>query len=214
MKLTKYGHACIVIEEQGKKLIIDPGAYTDLPAITDVTAVLFTHVHGDHFSAELLANILKNNPQARALGTHEVAAEARKSNLNVTPVDAGEHTTVEPFQLAFFGGRHALVFKDRPDNENVGVLVNNRLYYPGDSFDMPGDIQPEILALPVSGPWLKISESIEFVERVRPTKLCIPTHDAMLSPMGASITENWLLGICEQSGATFAALKPGESIEA
>jgi L-ascorbate metabolism protein UlaG (beta-lactamase superfamily) len=34
MKLTKYTHACIVLEEQGEKLVIDPGGFT--PEFGDV----------------------------------------------------------------------------------------------------------------------------------------------------------------------------------
>lgn len=232
MKLTKYEHACIVVEEQGQSLIIDPGSYTrPLGDVHNVVAVVFTHVHGDHYSAESLAAILQANPNAKVFGTNEVAAanagafpdtfegrnEAYKTAIKnpvVTAVLAGQTVEAGPFKLEFFGGRHALVYKNTPQNENVGVLVNERLYYPGDSFDTPNGKPVEILALPVSGPWLKIGESLEFIEAIKPSKLCVPTHDLMLSEIGAKIYEERMTSISAESGATFKPWKPGESVEA
>ncbi|HEY8999261.1 MAG TPA: MBL fold metallo-hydrolase [Candidatus Saccharimonadales bacterium] len=211
MKLTKYEHACIVVEEQGQSLVIDPGNYTrELGNLQNVTAVVFTHVHGDHYGAQNLAAILKANPNAKIFGTHEVAAAGQ----SVTAVDAGQSVEVGPFKLEFFGGHHAFVFKDTPQNENVGVMINDRLYYPGDSFDTPNGKPIEILALPVSGPWMKIGEALEFIEAIKPSKLCVPTHDLMLSDIGAKIYEERMASVSAESGATFKPWKPGESIEA
>jgi L-ascorbate metabolism protein UlaG (beta-lactamase superfamily) len=211
MKITKFEHACIVIEEQGQSLVIDPGDYTrELGDLQNVAAVVFTHVHGDHYGAANLAAILKANPNAKVFGTHEVAAAAP----NTTAVDAGQTVAAGPFKLAFFGGRHALVYKDTPQNENVGVMVNDRFYYPGDSFDTPNGLPVEILALPVSGPWMKTGEALEFIEAIKPSKLCIPTHDALLSPLGMKMFEGRAPSICAEFGATFKVLQPGESTEA
>lgn len=44
MKITKYEHSCVVIEEKGEKLVIDPGELTALPTLTYVRAIIFTHV--------------------------------------------------------------------------------------------------------------------------------------------------------------------------
>ncbi|HUB93520.1 MAG TPA: MBL fold metallo-hydrolase [Verrucomicrobiae bacterium] len=214
MKITKYGHACMVIEEQGKNLVIDPNIYAaDLPSISNVVAIVITHAHGDHYSPELVARILSDNPGAVIYGTSEVVAVAEKNAIKVTAVEAGQSVETTSFQITFFGGRHAYIFKETPQNENVGMLVNGKFYYPGDSFDTPGDIHPEVLALPVSGPWLKIGEAMEFLAKVAPTKLCIPTHDGMLSQSGLQINERMLPAICEQSGATLQVLKSGESVD-
>lgn len=211
MKITKFEHACIVLEEQGQSLVIDPGNYTrELGDLQNVAAVVFTHVHGDHYGANNLATILKANPNAKVFGTHEVAAAAP----NTMAVDAGQSVEAGPFKLAFFGGRHALIFRDAPDNENVGVLVNDRFYYPGDSFDTPNGAPVEILAVPVSGPWMKTGEALEFVEAIKPSKLCLPTHDLMLSELGMKMFEERMSQVCAESGAAFKVLRPGESIEA
>ena len=71
------------------------------------------------------------------------------------------------------------------------MLIENQLYYPGDSFVVPEGIQVHALALPVSAPWLKISESIEFLTAVKPA-FTFPTHDAILSTEGKELFDRIL----------------------
>lgn len=64
-----------------------------------------------------------------------------------------------------------------PTIANLGIMINNRIYYPGDSFALP-DRPVELLALPVSAPWMKVSEAVAFANAVQPAKI-FPTHDAI-----------------------------------
>ncbi|GIJ81473.1 Beta-lactamase superfamily domain-containing protein [Micromonospora phaseoli] len=55
MQLTKYGHACVRVEDRGRALVIDPGTMTPEPeAWAEIEAVLITHEHFDHFEPERL----------------------------------------------------------------------------------------------------------------------------------------------------------------
>ncbi len=49
MRITKFGHACVRIEHDGRSLAIDPGWFTDPEAVDGVGAVLITHEHPDHY---------------------------------------------------------------------------------------------------------------------------------------------------------------------
>ena len=63
MKLTKYEHACVVLEDQGQKLVIDPGMFSpDFNDLRDITALVITHQHGDHFDLRNIENIVAANP--------------------------------------------------------------------------------------------------------------------------------------------------------
>ena len=90
MNVTKYEHACLVLEHEDERLVIDPGNFTrPLPALDKVTAIVITHQHPDHWSDDQLARIRENNPDAPIFGPAGVAASA--SNWNVTwtlPVDS------------------------------------------------------------------------------------------------------------------------------
>ncbi|HEU4913941.1 MAG TPA: MBL fold metallo-hydrolase [Candidatus Saccharimonadales bacterium] len=210
MKLTKYNHACVIIEEDGQKVIIDPGAF--MPALPDVTgtaALVITHEHPDHFYPDHINDIVAANPDIEIFAAEGIAEKL--PDLSIATAVPGEEMTAGSFTFTFFGGRHALIHKTIPRPNNVGVLINKAVYYPGDSFDTP-NVSPQVLLVPTSAPWLKIGEAIDFIDQVKP-KICIPTHNALQSEIGESLTGDWLRGICQKHGITFRHLPPSESID-
>ncbi len=214
MKLTKYVHACLVLEEQGQKLVIDPGVFTpELGDLSNIAVVVVTHVHADHFSLEHIQAIIAQNPQVQIVSTAEVITELLKKEIhNGAAVTGGMNLQIGPFKLQFFGAMHALIHGDKPHNQNVGVLVNDNLYFPGDSFTRPTGSAVKTLALPVSGPWLKLGESIDLYNDVHPA-ICFPTHNALLSELGETIGDNWLKPLAQENGTAYQLLQPGESLE-
>ncbi|HSX35415.1 MAG TPA: MBL fold metallo-hydrolase [Patescibacteria group bacterium] len=210
MKLTKYGHACIVLEEQGQKLVIDPGIMTpELGDVSGVVAIVITHGHADHVTKEHLDAILSASPGAK-ISTPSDAAE-KLTGMPVTAVKAGDKQSVGPFKLEFSGDLHHLVHESWPVCENVGVMVNETLYYPGDSYTTPG--RPvKVLALPVSGPWLKTGEVMDYLDAVKPGT-AFPTHDGMLSVSGKAMYEDWTKQLCAKHNITWRALEDGESMD-
>ncbi|HQJ35511.1 MAG TPA: MBL fold metallo-hydrolase, partial [Rhodoglobus sp.] len=113
MKLTKYEHACMVIEKADVSLVIDPGGYTmPLTDLLNVVAVVITHEHGDHWTAEQLTRIKERNPKVRFFGPSGVAAAAPDFEIEI--VRAGDTVTVEPFTLRFFGEKHAVIHESIP----------------------------------------------------------------------------------------------------
>jgi hypothetical protein len=90
----------------------------------------------------------------------------------------------------------------------VGYLVDDALYYPGDSFVVPG-VAVETLLAPASAPWLKIAETIAFVREVQPVRVH-PTHDAVLSDVGRAMVDAWFE---RAGGADFSRLPIGQAVE-
>ncbi len=211
MKLTKYTHSCLVLEEQGKKLIIDPGEFTpEFGDAENVAAVVVTHIHPDHFSAGKLEEIFARNPDATLFTTEEVKQQFGKPNA-VTP-KIGGRITIGPFGLEFFGGRHAEIHSLKPVAQNISVLINDTLYYPGDSLAAP-ERPVNILAMPAVAPWLKMSEAIEFLQTVKPEAFFFRTHDALLSDDGKLVYDTWFKTAAEAFGLAYKPLEPGQSIE-
>ena len=74
MKVTKYQHACIVLEKEGASLIVDPGAYTHdfiLPA--HVAGIVITHEHPDHFDEKRVQQILEVHPKAIVIAHESIS---------------------------------------------------------------------------------------------------------------------------------------------
>lgn len=210
MRITKYEHACVVIEEQGRKLVIDPGGFTtSFQDFNDIVAVIVTHIHADHLNVDTLQQIVAVNPDVQIFTTPETANKI--SDLPATAVAAGNSVTVEPFTMEFFGGQHAEIHSAIPRIQNVGVMVNDTFYYPGDSFTPPN--RPvRLLAAPSSAPWLKASELIDFLRIVKPAE-AFATHNALLSDIGHNMMNGFVERTCAEHDGTFTYLKPGDSLE-
>jgi L-ascorbate metabolism protein UlaG (beta-lactamase superfamily) len=78
-----------------------------------------------------------------------------------------------------FAGDHAVVHRDVPVIPNAAYFVGGKLLHPGDSFPVL-DRPIEILALPVSAPWMAVKEAIDYYREVKP-KAAIPIHDKVLA---------------------------------
>ncbi len=210
MKITKYEHACLVVEEQGQKLIIDPGVYSpSLIDFSNVAGVVVTHVHGDHLDIDKLRAAYTQNPGAKFFAPQEVLDEV-KGAVPMIAITNGDKKEVGPFQLEFFGTTHAIIHESTPKFQNSGVMVNSILYYPGDSFTIP-HVPVKVLALPSGAPWLKISEAMDFLMAVKPEQV-FPTHNAVLSDMGNEFHDGRLGATASQIGTRYAILKPGDSL--
>lgn len=210
MKLTKYGHACIVLEEQGRRLVIDPGNFTaSFGPADNVAAVVVTHVHADHFDPGHLRKIMDASPGVQIFTTKEVAGQFQRPNTAVAR--GGDRFEAGPFRLEFNGQHHAVIHPGWPFPQNIGVRVNDKFYYPGDSLTLPqGDV--ETLAVPANAPWLKVSEAMDFIAQIKP-RLCIPTHNGLLAEAGLATYNRWLNEMCQREGIELNYLKPGESID-
>lgn len=208
MQITKHGHACLVLEDSGKKLVIDAGSYTDpLENLTDVVAVVATHVHDDHVLEAQLDRILAANPGIQIFTTPEAAK--RLDGYETVVVYHGDHYPVGPFTLEFFGDLHAVIHDSYPRFENRGVLVNDTLYYPGDSFVTP-DRPVACLAVPTSGPWMKIAEVIDFINEVKPQK-SFATHNALNSDKGNVLANSRVKMTTEANGGEYLSIADGAS---
>lgn len=209
MKLTKFEHACVVLEQDHTSLVIDPGNFTtDFRVPENVAGVVITHVHPDHYDESKLGMILERNPAATVYALDEIAVS---SSFPIIAISPSQTLTIGEFVLEFIGGAHATIHADMPAVGNVGVVVNHDLfYYPGDSFVQPPR-HMRWIATPVAAPWLKLSESVEFLRAARPDH-AFPTHDAILSASGLSLVDRVLSGLIDPA-TQYERIGHGETIE-
>jgi L-ascorbate metabolism protein UlaG (beta-lactamase superfamily) len=209
MRVTKFEHATVTLNEAGRTLVIDPGSYTTpLVDLGEVVGVVITHEHPDHWTPDHLDRLRKGFPGVPIYGPEGVAKAA--AGYDVVTVHAGDTVTLDPFTLKFFGGRHAVIHETIPVVDNVGVLVNDAFYYPGDSYAVPKGAKVRLLAAPVGAPWLKIGEAMDFVLAVAP-RGAFGTHDMTLSVVGRDMGRARLRWAVEQDGGEFLALDSGDS---
>jgi L-ascorbate metabolism protein UlaG (beta-lactamase superfamily) len=68
MRLTKFGHSCLLVEEGGARVLLDPGSFSEgFETLEGLTAVCVTHQHVDHVDPERVRPLLDRNPEVRVV---------------------------------------------------------------------------------------------------------------------------------------------------
>lgn len=209
MELTKYEHACFVVEKDGKSIVVDPGELTtDFTMPGDVVAVIVTHEHRDHLDTDRLSAIAEAFPKVVIIGPPDVTAKLK--GFETRSVHGGDNFTIDGIELEFYGDKHAAIHPSWPLAQNVGVMIDERVYYPGDSFTIP-EKSVDTLALPIGAPWLKVSEVVDFMVAISP-RFAFPTHDAVLSADGQGFVDGTVAKFAEAADIDYRRID-GETIE-
>lgn len=174
MKITRYPQSCLMLENDGHKIVIDPGSdfekVHDRKGLEGVNAVLYTHEHPDHFDADL-AKYLKDQG-AQLFGNKSTAKLLSDSDMQI--VEDGEEFGAGGFEIT----AHELLHCPMPDGsegpQNTGFLVDNIFFHPGDGIKLE-DLQVDNLALPIQGPDVSFRDANDFA-RAAEAKLVIPIH--------------------------------------
>ncbi len=203
MQITKYTHACVRLEQGGGVLVIDPGIWSEPRALLGANAVLVTHEHVDHVDVLRLAGL---GVPVYAPADARIAALEATRGLIVIPMTSGQECTAAGFKVRAVGSRHAFIYDGQPDCANLGYVVEDRLYHPGDALQVPN--QPiETLLVPVHGSWLRTDEAIDFVKAVKPQRT-FAIHDAQLNERGLDGVNAWLAA---EAASGYRYLAPGEA---
>lgn len=210
MKITKFGHCCLLIKEETTRILTDPGNLSDgQNAVDGIDIILITHEHADHFHIESLKRVLHNNPSVKVITNTAVGKLLEPLGIRYRIVEHGEKISEQGVLIEGYGNEHAVFHSSLPNVQNTGYFVGNRLFYPGDALTNP-DKPVDILALPAVGPWMKFSEGVEYAKLLQP-KSCFPVHEAILRSPDFLIQR---YGVTLASlGIRFIALGAGQTIE-
>jgi L-ascorbate metabolism protein UlaG (beta-lactamase superfamily) len=209
MRLTKYGHACVRLEKDGGTVVIDPGSFSGEGILEGADAVLITHEHFDHLDQAALRAAAGTNPDLEIWTCEAVAGQIGEVPAKIQTVRQGDAFETAGFGVKVIGEWHAPTHPDLPIIQNVGYLVDEEVFYPGDALTPPGVDVPTLL-VPTNAPWLKLSEMIEYLRAVRPAR-AFSTHDGLVNEIGQTLIDNWLKTESDKQKADFRRLSPGES---
>lgn len=199
MRIIKYGHACVRLElDNGGVLIIDPGIWSEAEALTGADGVLVTHEHNDHVDPRLLADadIPVYAPEAADL-----------EGVPFVPLRSGDALAVGGAGIRAVGGPHAATYGALPDCLNLGYVIDDYLYHPGDALRLP-ERPVHTLLLPMQASWLKTSEAIDFARAVKPERV-LAIHDAQINERGIEGLTGWFKRTLESE---YTWLPPGKAL--
>lgn len=210
MELTKFGHACVRLEKDGRRLVIDPGGLTDPGALEGADAVLVTHEHFDHFSEEVLRRAAAARPGLRIWTNPSVAKRLDGLGAQVTATGDGDAFDAAGFGIRVHGAWHAVIHPDVPRIPNIGFLVDEAVFHPGDALTVP-DGPVGTLLLPVHAPWSTVGDLIDYVREVAPDD-AYAVHDGALNDIGTAMVGGFLGESGPGVPARYHRLAPGTSV--
>lgn len=208
MKITKLGHCCFISEpKEGLRIMTDPGAFSTLQLSEEnISAILITHEHNDHLHIDSLRKVLQNNPKAIVITNTAVGKFLDEAGIEYIKIEDGQKYDLNGVNIVGFGSKHAEIYENYGQVQNTGYMID-AVCYPGDSFSKPIS-KVDILALPVTGPWMRIKDAIDYAKDLKP-RIVFPVHDAHIHDWAAFLWRgpgNWL----EEVGIKFKKLELGK----
>jgi len=172
VRIHKFTHSCIYIEDDDVSILFDPGSYTakekslDIDNLPSLDYILITHEHADHFDIHLIKKILDKFPDAKIITNHSVKKLLSNERIHSS-------TTQADF-MWISNHKHEKVLG--PDVMNWGFNIKNKIFNPGDSYEFDKSQTSEILLLPIQAPWGHMVQAVEKALSVKP-RYVIPVHD-------------------------------------
>jgi L-ascorbate metabolism protein UlaG (beta-lactamase superfamily) len=225
MRLTLVGHATVLIELDGVRLLTDPlrrdrtgfllaGSPTDYQAAArGLDAALISHFHRDHYDPRSLRSL---DPLIRLIGPPGTATRVRRQGLsNVSEIQPGESIAVEGVTVRATKALHGRLPRQMRSIA-LGFLVcgTEKVYFAGDTdlfpeMDELASENVDVALLPVGG-WgprlgsghLDPRRAAEALRLIRP-RIAVPIHWGFLAPAGLGRRE---LCYLTEPGKTFAEL--------
>jgi L-ascorbate metabolism protein UlaG (beta-lactamase superfamily) len=173
--ITKLAHACLLVEVDDKRILLDPGIFThrddrfELSMVEGVDRILITHEHADHVDVGLVQAVLERSNDATVETT--AALQGILAEQDVESVTEGTPQFAAPHERIPIG----------PGPQNTGFHVEGVLSHPGDSHSFVESMP--ILAMPFAAPWGSLVAGVDRTRLVKP-RYVIPIHDWFLSDGG------------------------------
>lgn len=189
MKLTKFVHACVLVEDDQHVALFDPGTMSwesklfNVDVLPKLDYVMITHEHFDHFCEPFVHALGHKFPDLQFLSTPVVVSKLKALGIKNVSTSTIENIIIEPLEHDSMQPLMPL-----PIAKNIAVHYKDKISHPGDSHHL--ESTKDILFLPLAGPWGSTIEAIRLAVKLKP-KAIVPIHDWMWN-------DDWRMGMYDR----------------
>lgn len=215
LTIQKYLHSCLLLKKNGRRLLIDPGSFSFRPGeltpedVGQVDAILISHQHADHFDPAILKQFMEMGPTP-IWTIREIGDLLAKEGIPYELVEPGQKYQISGFAVDVYAAEHGALPIPIPDN--VAYHIDSTLLHPGDSYEVQGLESAKVLALPIAGPWSRLVDALEMVDRLEP-EVVVPIHDAIIKDFMLERIYGTLKTVLDERGILFRPLNSGEVLD-
>lgn len=180
MNITKYPQSCLILEKEGKSILIDPGSFvadkflaSDMP---ELEAILLTHRHPDHANPELISALLakKQVPVYANDDTKELLG-----NLVTNLINPGDTIDIAGFSVEAYNMPHSALPDGSAGPPNNGYVFDGKFLHAGDGISVD-DLRVENAAIAIAGPDISLRDAADLIKSIAAKKV-IPIHYSIFS---------------------------------
>lgn len=175
MRVTKYPQSCLVIEENGKRIAIDPGSFVSqkykAEDLLPLDGILITHEHQDHADPEFIKSLVSKN-SIPVVGNKSTSAAL--GDVVTKIIEEGEKFEVAGFKITARELPHVDMVDGSPGPQNTGFVINDVFFHPGDGIAID-NLSVEKVAVPIAGPDISPKDVASFIKQIG-CKIVIPIH--------------------------------------
>jgi len=185
MKITRYAQSCILIETNGKRILVDPGSiqYDNSLLMNDwnnIDIILVTHKHGDHCHVPAILEIMKEG-KTKLYSSTEVAKEYPELKIEI--VKENDVVNIDDIKIEVVKAVHGfipLLKGGKEVNNNIGYIIDDgkrRAYSTSDTICFDNDYKCNVLFAPVCNHGLVMGpfEAALFAKETG-AELVVPVH--------------------------------------
>jgi L-ascorbate metabolism protein UlaG (beta-lactamase superfamily) len=206
MKVTKFVHACLLVETPERVALFDPGVMSvdalNIDQISRLDDIFITHIHADHVDTQLVQKLVDKFPDVRITSTPDVVTQLKE--LGITASDKA------PDGVSFFDSPHESVKPLFGQPQEIGVHYLDIVSHPGDSHSFHET--KAILALPVAAPWGSSIRALNIALELKP-KHVLPIHDWHWRDEAREQMYDMFERILGEQGITFHKLQTGVPVD-
>ena len=171
MKITRYFQSCLLVEDGGVRILIDPSGHEagNFDKFGKLDGVLYTHEHMDHFEPGLAQKFADGG-----VAIYANASTAKQMKSPPTVVSDNQEFSIKNLKIQARELPHCLMVSGDAGPQNTGFMVGGRLFHSGDGADLAG-LKVEVLAVPISGPDISLKDACDFVKQTS-AKIAVPVH--------------------------------------